>query len=292
MNETIPTWLREEIRAAKKGAGQDPIQRTRRQLSDLKLPTVCESAKCPNCGECFSDGTATFLILGNLCTRRCAFCAVRHSLAPNLPDGDEPERLARAVAQLGINHVVVTSVTRDDLADGGSAQYVRVVETLRSRCPTVTVELLVPDFQGDESALANVLKAGPEVLAHNLETVPRLYATVRSGARYEGSLELLQNSKRLAPGIITKSGLMLGLGEKPDEIDALLSELAAAKCDLLTIGQYLAPSLGHAAVARYVSRGEFEEWRLKALDMGFRQVISGPLVRSSYKASHFFGKLS
>jgi lipoyl synthase len=291
MNETPPAWLMEEVRAAKKGAGQDSIQRTRNQLAGLKIPTVCESARCPNCGECFSNSTATFLILGDLCTRRCAFCAVLHGLAPNPPDDNEPDRLAQAVAELQLSHVVITSVTRDDLADGGAGHYVRVVEALRRSCPGVTIELLVPDFQGDESALTKVLKARPNVLAHNVETIPRLYVTVRKGARYEDSLQLLRNAKRLAPDIISKSGLMLGLGESPDEIAAVLTDLAAVECDVLTIGQYLSPSLGHAPVARYVSRHEFGEWRAKALDLGFKQVVSGPLVRSSYKASYFFGKL-
>jgi lipoic acid synthetase len=288
----LPTWLREEIRAAKKGVGQDSIQKTHRQLSDLKIPTVCESARCPNCGECFSAGMATFLILGEFCTRRCAFCAVRHDQSPRPPAPDEPERLARAVATLGLSHVVITSVTRDDLADGGAGHYGRVVGALRRSCPGVTVELLVPDFQGDEAALAKVLQAKPDVLAHNLETVPRLYATVRSGASYAGSLQLLSTAKRRAPEIISKSGLMLGLGERQDEIETVLADLLAVGCDVLTLGQYLSPSLGHAPVARYVTKDEFGQWRAKALDMGFRQVVAGPLVRSSYRAAHFFGNLS
>lgn len=292
MSETAPTWLMEEVRAAKRGAGRGHIQRTRQLLTDLKIPTVCESARCPNCGECFSNDTATFLILGDVCTRRCTFCAVRHGDALSPPGDNEPERLAQAVTTLGLSHVVITSVTRDDLPDGGAAHYARVVEVLRRTCPSVTIELLVPDFQGNESALKKVLTSKPDVLAHNVETVPRLYETVRSRASYEGSLELLRNSKRLAPGTITKSGLMLGLGESRDEIEAVLTDLAAVKCDVLTIGQYLPPSLGHAPVARYVSRDEFDQWRGRALGAGFRQVIAGPLVRSSYKAAHFFGKLS
>jgi lipoic acid synthetase len=235
---------------------------------------------------------ATFLILGEFCTRRCTFCAVRHDQSPLPPDPDEPERLARAVATLGLSHVVITSVTRDDLADGGAGHYGRVVGALRRRCPGVTVELLVPDFQGDEAALEKVLQAKPDVLAHNLETVPRLYATVRSGAGYSGSLQLLYTARHRAPEIITKSGLMLGLGEHPDEIEAVLADLVAVGCDLLTLGQYLSPSLGHAPVARYVSRDEFDRWRAKALELGLRQVVAGPLVRSSYRAAHFFGTLS
>lgn len=291
MNPTPPAWLVEEISTARKGAGQSSIQQTRQLLAELKLATVCENARCPNCGECFSAGTATFLILGEICTRGCAFCAVRHGLHPAPPDADEPERLARAVGNLGLSHVVFTSVTRDDLPDGGSAHYALVVEALRRNCPAVTIELLVPDFRGDASALQRVLNSSPAVLAHNVETVPRLYGTVRNGASYRGSLALLQSAKRLAPEVFTKSGLMLGLGEDPDEIDDVLSALAAVECDILTIGQYLAPSIAHAPVVRYVSQDEFEFWRSEALEMGFRQVVSGPLVRSSYKASHFFGKL-
>jgi len=292
MSRSPPTWLMEEIRAAKKGNGQNSIQRTRRQLADLKIPTVCESARCPNCGECFSQGRATFLILGDVCTRRCSFCAVLHGIAPSPPDNDEPERLAQAVTKLHLTHVVITSVTRDDLSDGGAAHYVRVINTLRCICPGVTIELLVPDFNGDESAFMAVLKTKPDVLAHNVETVPRLYGAVRSEADYKCSLQLLRNSKRFAPGVVTKSGLMLGLGESSDEVSAVLADLAAVGCDVLTLGQYLAPSLAHVAVARYVSRDEFGQWRAKALALGFRQVVSGPLVRSSYNASRFFGEIS
>lgn len=292
MNAPLPAWLMEEIRAAKKGAGQALIQQTRRQLAELNLPTVCESARCPNCGECFSNGTATFLILGKFCTRRCAFCAVLHGITPSPPDSGEPERLALAVTKLQLSHVVITSVTRDDLSDGGAAHYVQVINTLRSVCPGVTIELLVPDFNGNESAFMAVLKTNPDILAHNVETVPRLYEAVRSGADFEYSLQLLLNSKRLAPAVVTKSGLMLGLGESPDEVDAVLAELAAVECDVLTIGQYLAPSLAHVPVARYVTQDEFDQWRTKALVLGFKQVVSGPLVRSSYNASRLFGEIS
>lgn len=281
----------EEIRAAKKGAGQDAIQLTRRLLTDLNLSTVCKSARCPNRGECFSHGTATFLILGDTCTRRCSFCAVHHNHAPPAPDDEEPERLAQAVAALSLSHVVITSVTRDDLADGGAAHFARVVETVRNNCPDVTIELLVPDFRGDETSQLTVLNSHPHILAHNMETVPGLYERVRSGADYERSLQLLRNAKCLAPGIITKSGIMLGLGEQNDEIDTVLQDLAATGCDLLTIGQYLAPSLAHAPVQRYLARGEFDRWRDIALGMGFRQVASGPLVRSSYRSAQLFESL-
>ena len=292
MSQTIPAWLREEIRDAKRGRGKEQIQRTSGLLTRLGLPTVCDSARCPNRGECFSQRTATFLILGDVCTRGCAFCAVRHGYPPGLPDPHEPERLAMAVAELGLTHVVVTSVTRDDLPDGGAARYARVVRVLNRHCPEVKVELLVPDFLGSENSLAVVVAAGPDILAHNIETVPRLYQAIRQGADYQRSLVLLKRAKELAPQVITKSGLMLGLGETVDEIEAVLRDLADATCDMITLGQYLAPSLAHAPVARYVSRDEFEQWREKALAMGFKSVASGPLVRSSYKAPLFFGEIA
>lgn len=287
-----PAWLMEEVRRAKKGCGADQIEKTSALLAGLKVPTVCDSARCPNRGECYSHRTATFLILGDVCTRGCAFCAVPHCYPPGLPDPHEPERLAMAVAELGLTHVVVTSVTRDDLPDGGAARYARVVRVLNRHCPEVKVELLVPDFLGSERSLAVVLAAGPVILAHNVETVPRLYRTIRKGADYQRSLVLLKRAKELAPRVITKSGLMLGLGETVEEIEAVLRDLADATCDMITLGQYLAPSLAHAPVARYVSRDEFDQWREKALTMGFKSVASGPLVRSSYKAPLFFGDIA
>jgi len=291
-NLVAPAWLVEEVRRAKKGTSTDQVEQTSGLLVRLRLPTVCDSARCPNRGECFSHRTVTFLILGDVCTRGCSFCAVRHGRPAGPPDVDEPERLAQAVGELGLAHVVITSVTRDDLPDSGASHYAQVVRALRRLCPTVKVELLVPDFLGSEEALATVIAAYPDILAHNLETVPRLYPQVRRGADYHRSLRLLHKSKALAPRIITKSGVMLGLGETDDEVQALLYDLAATGCEMVTLGQYLAPSIAYTPVARYVSRNEFDQWRTKALAMGFKSVASGPLVRSSYKASLFFGELA
>ena len=280
-----------EVRRAKQGSDAAMVAQTSKLLDRLHLPTVCHSARCPNRGECFSHHTATFLILGDICTRGCAFCAVQKG-KPLPVEGDEPRRLARAVSELGLRHVVITSVTRDDLPDGGAAHFVRVVEALRELCPGVRVELLVPDFAGSREALVTVLAAPPDVLAHNLETVPRLYPQVRRGADYRRSLKVLQQAKQLAPQVLTKSGLMLGLGEESAEVGEVLKELREVDCDMLTLGQYLSPSLHHVPVARYVAREEFDAWRRQALDLGFRSVAAGALVRSSYKALVFFQDLA
>lgn len=286
MTTLAPPWLLTEIRQAKVACASRQAQDTGRLLASLNLPTVCESARCPNRGECFSRHVATFMILGDTCTRGCSFCAVERG-HPGPLDEDEPDRLAQAASELGLRHVVITSVTRDDLADGGAAHYARVTQVLRNRCVTVRVELLVPDFQGSSDALAIVLAARPDILAHNVETVPRLYSQVRSGADYRRSLGLLRRCKESFPGIITKSGIMLGLGERSEEVTAVLSDLRDADCDMLTIGQYLAPSMHHSPVARYVLPEEFARWHQEALAIGFRSVASGPLVRSSYKAFEF-----
>ncbi len=291
-NLVAPAWLVTEVRRAKKGTSTDQIEQTSGLLSRLGLPTVCDSARCPNRGECFSLRTVTFLILGDVCTRGCTFCAVRHGRPAGPPDADEPERLAQAVVELGLTHVVITSVTRDDLTDGGAGHYAQVVGALQRRSPAVKVELLVPDFLGSEEALATVLAASPDILAHNLETVPRLYQQVRRGSDYRRSLRVLHKAKALSPRVITKSGVMLGLGESADEVQAVLYDLAATGCEMVTLGQYLAPSLAHTPVVRYVFRNEFDQWRAKALAMGFKSVASGPLVRSSYKAPLFFGELA
>ncbi|MBI5445082.1 MAG: lipoyl synthase [Deltaproteobacteria bacterium] len=291
MTSAAPLWLLEEIRRARRGEGRERMAATQRVVSAHGLSTVCESARCPNRGECFSVRTATFLILGEVCTRGCAFCAVAHG-KPEPPREDEPERLARAVEELGLDHVVVTSVTRDDLPDGGADHFARVVAALRRDCPGVTVELLVPDFAGSDEALAAVVTARPDVLAHNIETVPRLYPRVRRGAGYERSLGLLRRSKELDGRLPTKSGLMLGLGETAEEVEATLANLAGARCDLLTLGQYLSPSPLHAPVERYVEPEEFDTWRAKAEAMGFRSVAAAALVRSSYKAPLFFEALA
>ena len=290
MSLTAPEWLITEVRHAKRGGGKAVVSQTQDLLNRLHLPTVCESARCPNRGECFSHHTATFLILGEVCTRGCAFCAVKKG-KPLALEADEPRRLAQAVSQLGLRHVVITSVTRDDLSDGGAAHYARVVEALQQHCPDVRVELLVPDFAGEEEALALVVAAGPDILAHNVETVPRLYPQVRWGADYRRSLAVLKQAKELSPKIITKSGLMLGLGEGEAEVKMVLKDLRAVECDMLTIGQYLSPSLYHTPVARYVTQDEFASWRQQALELGFGSVAAGALVRSSYKAPLFFKEI-
>jgi len=291
MSLPAPEWLIAEVRRAKRGRGAEMVAQTRDLLDRLHLPTVCESARCPNRGECFSHHTATFLILGDICTRGCAFCVVKKGKPLSLEPA-EPQRLAQAVSQLGLRHVVITSVTRDDLPDGGAAHYARVVEALRECCPGVRVELLVPDFTGSEKALATVLAAAPDILAHNLETVPRLYPLVRRGADYRRSLEVLRKAKAISPRVITKSGLMLGLGEDSPEIEEVLQDLRLVDCDMLTLGQYLSPSLHHVPVARYVNPEEFDGWRQRALALGFKSVAAGALVRSSYKAPFFFRDLA
>jgi len=292
MSGTIPAWLLEEVRQAKRGNERNKIKETSNLLARLGLPTVCDSARCPNRGECFSHHTATFLILGEVCTRGCAFCAVQHGHPEGPADAGEPERLCSAVSELGLSHVVITSVTRDDLADGGAGHYARVVQELHQRCPDVSVEVLVPDFQGSENSLSTVLEAGPDILAHNVETVPRLYSAVRRGADYERSLTLLRRAKSWVPRVIVKSGIMLGLGENAEEIEAVLQDLAAAGCDMATLGQYLSPSIAHTPVHRYVTRHEFASWRETGLRLGLQSVASGPLVRSSYKAPLFFREVT
>ncbi|HXE91835.1 MAG TPA: lipoyl synthase [Terriglobales bacterium] len=249
----------------------------------LGLHTVCESARCPNIGECWNHRTATFMLLGDVCTRRCGFCAVPKG-HPGPIDQDEPRRVAEAVAALNLRHAVVTSVNRDDDNLGGARIFAETIREIRRRAPACRVEVLIPDFQGDEASLRAVLDARPDVLNHNTETVPRLYRTVRSGARYQRSLDLLQRAKRFAPGMVTKSGLMAGLGESMDELLAVFRDLAARGVDILTVGQYLRPTLDHLPVARYYTPDEFRIMREEALRMGFRHVESGPLVRSSYHA--------
>jgi len=259
-------------------------------LRDGKLHTVCQEAQCPNIWECFSCGTATFLILGSRCTRNCRFCAVEQGpLGP--PDPEEPIRVAEAAEKMGLQYIVVTSVTRDDLRDGGASQFAKTIRKIRGRIPDARVEILIPDFQGDAEALQTVLDAGPDVLNHNMETVSRLYDTVRPQADYHRSLKLLRTSLELAPTTPTKSGIMLGLGERKEEIRQVLSDLRAAGCQMLTLGQYLQPTRDHLPVERYVEPEEFDQWREEALRMGFSEVSSGPLVRSSYHAQDLFGEL-
>lgn len=274
-----PKWLRAPAPA---GANYQDLKGL---IDRLRLHTVCESAACPNVGECWNQRTATFMILGNVCTRRCGFCAVQKG-APLPVDYDEPRRVAEAVAAMGLKFAVITSVNRDDRADGGAEFFALVIQAIRERIPGCGVEVLIPDFQGKHEAVEIVMKALPDVLNHNTETVPRLYRQVRLGARYERSLDVLAHAKRLAPAIPTKSGLMLGLGERPDEVLAVMRDLRASNVDILTLGQYLRPSPKHLPIVRYVSPAEFDDFRRAGYEMGFAHVESGPLVRSSYHASN------
>jgi len=255
----------------------------RRLLRDLALHTVCEEAHCPNVGECWEHRAATFMILGDVCTRNCPYCAVAHG-TPVPYDPEEAVRLAEAVERLGLAHVVITSVDRDDLPDGGAEGFARCVAEIRRRLPRTTVELLIPDFQGSEEALATVVAARPDILNHNLETVERLYRVARPGGRYPRALALLRRARELDPALVTKSGLMCGLGEEWDELLGAMSDLRAQGVAVLTLGQYLRPSAGHLPVARYYTPEEFAELRRIGLSMGFRHVEAGPLVRSSYHA--------
>ncbi len=274
-----PEWLRVP---ANSGATNQAVTAL---LRSLDLHTVCEEASCPNCGECFGNRTAAFMILGRDCTRRCTFCCVSKGL-PQPPDPAEPERVAAAAASLNLLHVVVTSVTRDDLPDGGASHFVRVTEAIRT-WPTdshPTIELLIPDFQGDEAALRQVVAARPDVLNHNIETVPRLYPAVRPQADYRRSLDLLGRARRLDNRLTTKSGIMVGLGETPAEVLAVMADLRRQDCRMLTIGQYLAPTRQHHPVIDYVTPAQFARYRDAALQAGFADVSAGPLVRSSYHA--------
>jgi lipoic acid synthetase len=276
-----PDWLKVKMPG---GEGYRRIDRYHREQG---LNTVCRSAACPNQAECWASGTATFMILGDRCSRNCAFCNVRHDqMLP--PDPAESSRVAAAVADLHLRHAVITSVTRDDLVDGGAACFAELVSAIREQAPACTIELLIPDLQGDVRALQTILTAGPDCLGHNIETVPRLYSLARQGADYRRSLELLAASTRFAPKIPTKSGLMLGMGEQEDEVIAVLNDLIAVGCRRLTLGQYLQPSKHHLPVDRYVTPDEFKALGEKATALGFSHVESGPLVRSSYHAEQQF----
>src|SRR3954454_7037772 len=272
-----PKWLRAPA----------PVGANYRELKELvtrlQLHTVCESAACPNVGECWNRRTATFMILGNVCTRRCGFCAVQKG-APLPVDHDEPARVAEACAVLGLKYAVVTSVNRDDQKDGGAQIFAMTIRAIRDRIAGCRVEVLVPDFQGNYAAMEIVMEAAPDVLNHNIETVPRLYRQVRLGARYERSLEMLQYAKKLRPNIPTKSGMMLGLGETTEEVKSVMRDLAAHGVDFFTLGQYLRPSPKHLPILRYVPVEEFEMLRREGYSMGFTHVEAGPLVRSSYHA--------
>ena len=276
-----PDWIRV------KAPTSEAYGETRRLMREKGLNTVCEEAACPNIGECWSRKHATVMILGNICTRACAFCNVATG-KPGPLDVMEPENLAKAVAEMGMRHLVITSVDRDDLDDGGAAQFVKCVERIRAASPKTTIEILTPDFRDKPGALEAVIAAGPDVFNHNLETVPRLYPAIRPGARYEGSLELLAGAKRLAPEIFTKSGIMVGLGEEAGEVLRVMDDLRRADVDFLTIGQYLAPTRKHAPVDRFVTPDEFEAFKQTGLEKGFLLVASSPLTRSSYHADKDF----
>jgi lipoic acid synthetase len=274
----LPPWLK--VRAP----GGEGYLRVKGLLRRATLHTVCEEAACPNIGECFQAGTATFLILGDVCTRACRFCAIR-SGRPEPVDPKEALRVAETVALLGLRHAVITSVTRDDLPDGGATVFAETIREVHRLSPSTAVEMLIPDLQGDWQALSTITDAGPSILNHNVETVPRLYRRVRPQAVYERSLALLRQAKEQQPDMLTKSGLMLGLGEEPEEIRQVLLDLRAVGCDILTLGQYLRPSARHLPVARFYPPDEFEWLAQEALELGFRHVESGPLVRSSYRAA-------
>ncbi len=276
----FPPWLKRKI---PRGGHAD---RVRKLLADLKLATVCQNALCPNLGECFGAQTATFLIMGSVCTRNCRFCAIAGG-TPEPLDPDEPRRVAEAARRLQLKHVVVTSVTRDDLPGGGASHFVATVREIRKACDA-TVEILTPDFQGASENILAAADCRPEIFNHNVETVPRLYQSVRPQADYRRSLDLLHLVKEHSPEILTKSGLMVGLGETAEEVKSLLADLRTAACDIVTIGQYLQPSREHLPVERYVHPDEFEQYRKVAQDMGFSGVASGPYVRSSYNARKIF----
>lgn len=276
-----PEWLR-----IKKREGEN-LGYVKHILEDLSLNTVCEAANCPNRAECFSKRTATFMILGRECTRNCRFCNVSSNPVEAV-NPEEPENVAEATVKLGLQHVVITSVTRDDLKDGGAEHFAKTIKAIKSRDPKIIVEVLIPDLQGDVDALKVVVDAKPDILNHNVETVPRLYPDVRPMAIYERSLEVLENSKKLDPNMLTKTGIMLGLGEKEEEVIQVFKDLREKGCDFLTVGQYLPPSDEHAELVEYVHPDQFEKYKEEALALGFKFVASSPLVRSSYKAADMF----
>ncbi|HEY3297542.1 MAG TPA: lipoyl synthase [Armatimonadota bacterium] len=278
MNVRLPEWLK--VKAPKHGAYEDVAG----YLKSMGLHTVCQSASCPNIGECFSKKTATFMILGDVCTRNCGFCGVT-SGHPLPVDSDEPTRVADAAAEMGLRYVVVTSVTRDDLPDGGAAQFADTIRAIRRKTPEARVEVLIPDLGGDSDSLKVIVDAEPFVLNHNIETVPRLYPEVRPQAIYERTLRLIETVKAIRPSVYTKSGLMVGLGESKDEVVEVLRDLRKHQCDIVTIGQYLRPSRTNLAVAEYVEPARFEEYKQIGDSMGFRYIASGPFVRSSYHAA-------
>lgn len=273
-----PDWLRV------KAPQWERVGNVKEILRDLALNTVCEEASCPNIGECFKAGTATFLIMGPACTRACPYCDIDFEKKPKPLDPTEPERLAEAVRRMRLNHVVITSVNRDDLPDGGASQFIRCIQAIRSTSPNTTIEVLIPDLCGNWDALELILQAQPEVLNHNTETVPRLYRRVRPQGNYDRTIELLQRSRSLAPSTYTKSGLMVGLGETDTEIRQAMQDLRAVDCDILTLGQYLQPSQKHLKVDSFIPPEQFDAWKEFGESIGFLQVVSSPLTRSSYHA--------
>lgn len=279
----IPPWLRIKLPKDNTFTG------TRELLADLELNTVCQSAKCPNCWECFGKNVATFMIMGTVCTRNCAFCNISPGHVSPL-DAGEPARIAQAASRLQLRHVVITSVTRDDLPDGGAAHFAATITAVRAALPDCTIEVLIPDFGGNWDALRTVLDAGPDVLNHNLETVPDLYDEIRPQADYQQSLDLLTKSKELAPHIPTKSGIMVGLGETDSGVMRVLDDLAAIGCDIVTIGQYMQPSRQHPLVKRYVPPNFFDEYAAAGQSRGIKNMFCAPLVRSSYMAERFMKK--
>lgn len=282
--ERLPEWLK------RPSSGTAETVAMKKLLRVLSLNTVCEEARCPNIVECFCSGTATFMILGDVCTRSCRYCSVKTG-RPNFSDEDlerEVDSIARAVERLQLKHVVITSVTRDDLPDGGAREFSLVIQRLKREFPSIKVEVLIPDFRGDKAALEIVIQAGPDVLNHNLETVPRLFKQLRPGGKYRRSIELLALAKDINSKQITKTGLMLGLGEDQKEVEEVMSDASNSKVDIFTAGQYIQPSKEHIAVARYLERGEFDVYRELAERFGFRRTFIGPLVRSSYHAGESF----
>jgi len=276
-----PEWLKIKIQGDKNHAQVAKI------LNELSLNTVCEQAACPNLMECYNRKTATFMILGRACSRNCTFCNVNKGV-PDPVDLEEPEHIAHAVERLGLKHAVITSVTRDDLSDGGAGHFAEVITKIHEFTPNVSIEVLIPDFKGDIASLKTVIEARPNIINHNIETVPRLYPDVRPMAVYERSLDLLSNVKRIDPGILTKSGIMVGLGERTDEVLNVMKDLRRVNCDLLTIGQYLPPSVKHHEVVEYIHPDTFSYYKEEGIKMGFQHIASGPLVRSSYHADEVF----
>lgn len=281
MNKPFPDWPRQRL------PRPSEVNKMNSLLADLQLNTVCQSAACPNLGQCFSDGTATFQILGDICTRNCSFCAVKQG-RPGPVDPNEPQRISEAVRRLRLEYVVVTSVTRDDLPDGGAAHFARTARAIRSHNSRVKVEVLIPDFQGSSETLGTLLRASPDTVGHNIETVPRLYPAITPGADYRRSLELLKRAKGMRPDVLTKSGMMLGLGERPEEVPDVMRDLKEMDCDILTIGQYLSPSPRHRVVDRWVTPEEFDDYTEAARRLGFRKVVCAPWVRSSYRAARTY----